>query len=244
MSELKDRLIFSQFSHKGNGPDPLHTHAISTVAAGFGDGQRRDFGIFILTQAYSQDPNNAVKGVALVSRAVATEIIQKFYYPILSQETNLPPLKDTLTQAVNETDRYVKAKLTETGIALTAAIIISEQLYLIHIGNNRAYLSSGTTFEQLTQDLNPSTDLSDDEAQQLIGYGKAHIAFSTHPLPTNAKVLLCNPGVWQVLEPDEIGAVLTRYDTPESACTALDALFEERDNGNVTAIFIQKPYAN
>lgn len=243
MSELKNRLIFSQLSHKGNGPDPLHTHAISTVAAGFGDGQRRDFGLFILTQGYSEDPNMAVKGVAMVSRAIATEIIQKFYYPVLSQEPNLPPLADTFSKAVTDTDTFLSTKPGSTAVALTAAVVIDGQLYLLHTGNNRAYLANGDKLQQLTKDHSGAVPTAD-ELRQMVGYGNVQVDFSTHQLATNTKVMLCNPGVWQVIALEEIAAVLGNYGSPESATQALDALFEERDNGNVTAILLQKPYAN
>ncbi|MCB9437448.1 MAG: hypothetical protein H6673_10710 [Anaerolineales bacterium] len=243
MSELKNRLIFSQLSHKGNGPDPLHTHAISTVAAGFGDGQRRDFGLFILTQGYSENPSMAVKGAAMVSRAIANEVIQKFYYPVLSQDLNLPPLADTFTKTVTDTDHYLSTKLGNTAVALTAAVVIDGQLYLVHTGNNRAYLTNGDKLQQLTKDHSSATPTAD-ELRQMVGYGNVQIDFSTHQLPANAKIMICNSGVWQVIASEEIAAVLSNYGTPESATQALDALFEERDNGNVTAILIQKPYAN
>jgi serine/threonine protein phosphatase PrpC len=126
--------------------------------------------------------------------------------------------------------------LPGSGTTLTTALVFSRQVFLIHVGDSRAYFL-GKEIRQLTHDhslvqrLIDQGHISTDDAARfaqrnvlLKAVGQLEnieTDFMTVPWEPGARLLLCSDGLWGVLADDQMLKISREHASPQEAAQAL-----------------------
>lgn len=145
----------------------------------------------------------------------------------------------------------------EVGTTLTWGFIMWPMLYLVHIGDSRAYLSRNGELFRLTRDHNLADRmirkgvLTEEQARNsrfgsiltnvITADGReVHAELHQLPLEPNDVILLCTDGLYDEMTDSEIGALLRLVLDPAMVAPAVEQLIESaKTNGgrdNVTAL--------
>jgi PPM family protein phosphatase len=160
--------------------------------------------------------------------------------------------RERIIAAVQDANEAVRARartlnLQMLGTTLAGAIILSpEKAFLFNVGDSRIYRVRGETIDQMTSDQ-ASIDATDNQTS----YAKAKLtAFVGQFQPILPQLipcdlqkddilLICSDGLWGLVEPHEISAVVGRY-APQKAVDVLIQMVHERGaRDNVTVTIIQ-----
>jgi protein phosphatase len=199
----------------------------------------------------------------LAAQTIARHVTREIILPWLA---NAPPdadqktILDVLSEAFEAADAAVNAAVPEGGTTATAAIIRDGMVYVVHIGDSRAYLITDNMreIEQLTRDqslparLVELGKLSPDELRihpqrnviySAIGKGEGfHIHTDVRRLPPASCLLLCSDGLWEPVVETRMLEILRGSPNPQEACKQL--VTEANMNGgpdNITVVLVQMP---
>ncbi len=148
-------------------------------------------------------------------------------------------IQEILQGAMIAANQGVLRHFPGSGTTLTAALVFSNQLFLAHVGDSRAYLV-GPEIKQVTRDHSLVQRLIDigqitpDEASRFaqrnvllraIGQtDELEPEFLTMPWETGARLLLCSDGLWGAVDDARILETVTHAASPHAACEALVGL--------------------
>lgn len=195
-----------------------------------------------------------------IASNLATQLILKHYYGDSARDVLL-----SLKRALELTNAAILKRATEpkkSKMATTVVCVVvrGAELYVVHVGDSRAYLLADGKCYQLTRD---HSWLEDQIEQNLMTRAQAEKhpsrniivrALGTHagakPDVLNAatlggagRLLLCTDGLYDTLEPREL-ALLMAEDTPESASQSLVArALANGGTDNVSALVVDVRYA-
>jgi len=211
-------------------------------AAGFTDvGKTREKNqdvIFVSTEPVGPLPNLFIvadgmgghnAGEIASEKAVDVVVYYLKRYPVpglLLQEDFL----DLLVSAVHEANNKIWAvadhdkALEGMGTTFTACVIANEKMYVVHVGDSRAYAVKSRSIKQLTNDHTYTNDLikageiTKEEAGEhpnrhmltrVLGMnGNLEVDGFVHSLDETAAVLLCSDGLTNMLEDKEIRKIV------------------------------------
>jgi protein phosphatase len=140
------------------------------------------------------------------------------------------------------------------GTTLTLAVSLAADLFVVHVGDSRAYLFRGGQLRQLTRDQTVVQSLLDagvlthQEAAthhmrhiltQALGQhaGKLRIEVQRLKLENGDCLLLCTDGLTEMINDPQIAAVLTETRKAEEHCRALlDQALEAGGKDNITVV--------
>ena len=164
------------------------------------------------------------------------------------------------------TDRYRKAdaairdhaqanpSLAKMGTTLTLAVSLADDLFIIHVGDSRAYLLRGGELKQLTRDQTVVQSLVDagvlthQEAAthnmrhvltQALGQhaGKLRIEVQRIKLEDGDGLLICTDGLTEMISDADIASVLSQQGAAEEHCQALlERAMDAGGKDNITVI--------
>ena len=217
------------------------------------------FGLFLVADGMGGHKGGELAS-ALATRVVAESVLQQFYLPWLTSDTEdtMPqrPVNEVILEAVNEANLAVHRIAPEAGTTLTCALVQGTNAYIAHVGDSRAYLVRQGRLEQITQDhsllarlielgqISPEEVASHPQRNVLykaIGQGTTlEVDFYLQSLPTNSYLLLCSDGLWGFVEEEVMAAIVRETPTPQEACYQL--VREANACGgedNITAILVQ-----
>ena len=155
----------------------------------------------------------------------------------------------TLTER-SEADR----RLFGMGTTLTAAYSIGVDLFIIHLGDSRAYLYRNGDLMQLTKDHTVAQAMADagyiapEEVRHhhkrnvltnFLGghHGKVKADVRWLRLADGDRLLLCSDGLNDMVDDSAITQILQKHDNPQQAAqTLLDAALARGGSDNVTVI--------
>lgn len=143
-----------------------------------------------------------------------------------------------------------------TGMATTMTVCYSTgpKLFVMHVGDSRAYIYSGGTLRRLTKDHNLGQVLIDSgvvppdspkakKLQHVLtnvlgGNDKSvEVDVDSCVLSDGDRVLLCSDGLYSELSDEEISQVLEQHPEPDDACQALiDMTLSRPARDNVTVV--------
>jgi protein phosphatase len=172
-----------------------------------------------------------------------------------NEEARLQAVRDGLDrldrQLVQEAqDNPVLAGM---GTTLTAATIVGADLFIVHVGDSRAYLFRQGRLEQVTRDHTLAQTMVDagwlgaEEARKsrmrsvltnALG-GQRGVQGEIHkvPLTDRDRILLCTDGLTDCVEDGRIADLLGRHPQPEEACQMLvEAALEAGGRDNITVV--------
>lgn len=192
----------------------------------------------------------------------AVEAITRCLTPeALSEAADAMP--DLIQSAIQEANReIVQASLQDSsmrgmGTTATVAVIVSEKVYVGHIGDSRAYHIRGTEITQITEDhsvvaqLLRARAITPAEAQRhpyrnvitrCLGMQMEIEAdtFEVEWLPGD-RILLCSDGLSGLVSDPEMAEMANAASEPQEACERLVALAMERGGyDNITVVLLSK----
>jgi len=158
---------------------------------------------------------------------------------------------------VNEQVRERAARepgLAGMGTTLTGAYVLGHDLFVLHVGDSRAYLRHEGRFLRVTRDHTMAQEFvdlgvmseADAERHRLhhvltkaIGATEGELSGDFHHFDVahGDRLVLCSDGLTNVVTEAEIAAILSQYPDSEKACRALvDGALERGAPDNVTVI--------
>ncbi|MDX1616017.1 MAG: PP2C family serine/threonine-protein phosphatase [Candidatus Promineifilaceae bacterium] len=230
-------------AHSG-GQEPLLSFGLYVVADGMGG-----------HHAGHEASRNA-------ARIVARLVLERIYLPLLrhldgGRWSPPEPIRDVMLDAVQEANRTIHNEDPEKdgGTTLTAALVFGRRLYIVHVGDSRAYLLDGGELKQITTDhsyvrrLMDAGQLTAEEAAvhpqrnmlyKAVGAGGAlEIDTFTQVLPRQGKLLLCSDGLWGLVSDAAIRGVLNGARNIQGAADELvDLALKGGGHDNITVIVV------
>jgi PPM family protein phosphatase len=161
-------------------------------------------------------------------------------------------LRQADTRIIEEQEQH--PELRGMGTTLTMAYQLDWQLFVVHVGDSRAYVYRNQELHQLTQDHTVTADLVrkgqllPEEASRhhlrkvitnVVGGQEAgiHVEAQALDLQPGDRILLCSDGLTEMVSNDEIAATLDALDDPELACRNLvERANDAGGRDNVTVI--------
>ena len=259
ISSSNEHLIFGQSTDVGMVRSNNQDSALSYFFTSRSADQRPDFGLFIVADGMGGH-HDGEKASALAVRTVAADVTNHVYLPLLNgdNDADRPPITEALIGAVQKANADIISGVPEGGTTLTAAAVIGDLAYIVHVGDSRVYLITKDGLEQITRDhslvqrlieLDQLTrEEADEHPQKNVLYralGQSEtleVDALTRRLPPNSRLLLCSDGLWNLVEEKDIVEISMSHNNPQEACDKLVALANKRGGtDNITAILLQIP---
>jgi len=171
-------------------------------------------------------------------------------------------IETTMREIIEKANDIIYQKSSEPGpyfgmgTTLLMAIFLGKKLYVIHIGDSRAYLMRDGVIKQLTTDhsyveeLIKNGSITRVEAEH---HPQKHIItralgcfqsvdtdISSFDILHNDIFILCTDGLTNMLSDDKIKSIVEKHEDPQLACTEL--VEEANTNGgidNITVVIIR-----
>jgi protein phosphatase len=199
----------------------------------------------------------------IASGAIVNTIAQKALKEHMLQQVTQGVSQDAsewLRSAVEEANKTVfelrKSAGTDMGSTLVSAVLQGNMAYIAHVGDSRAYMLNSQGIRQLTTDhslverLIATNQITREEArhhpQRNVIYRtigdkmKVDVDISTHALSPGDQLLLCSDGLSGMVDDQTIYRIVSKADSPQSACEALiDAANAAGGDDNITVIIIR-----
>lgn len=215
------------------------------------------FGIFIVADGMGGHLNGEVAS-GTAARTVADYLLSKVYLPLLSGKGSQEgeSIHEIMESAVREAQRAVQRSAPGGGTTLTAAMVMGDQITLIHVGDSRAYLIfPDRRIEAITQDhslvrrLQELGQINEKEASvhpqrnvlyRALGQSEPFRPdISTLTTPHPGYLLLCSDGLWGSVPDDEINRIVQSEISPSLACHRLiEAANEAGGPDNITVVLV------
>jgi PPM family protein phosphatase len=197
------------------------------------------------------------------SRMVARAVLDKLYLPMLQGKeprgSHGPsaPIGDVMQGAVQAANQGIHTDEPDqdSGTTLTAALVFGRRLYVVHVGDSRAYLSTEDGLKQLTTDhsyvrrLLEAGQLTAEEAAshpqrnmlyKAVGQGgELEIDTFTQALPEKGRLLLCSDGLWGLVPNEVIQSLLQKSnDLQQMADTLVNLALDAGGYDNISAVIV------
>jgi PPM family protein phosphatase len=234
------------FSALTGGQEPLHPFGLYIVADGMGG------------------HHAGHQASRMASRIVADQILTQTYLPLMRQmgegraAAPSQPIQEVLLEAAAAANMALvnHEPDKDSGTTLTAALVFGRRLYLVHVGDSRAYLLHGEKFQLLTTDHSYVRRLQDvgqitaEEAAvhpnrnvlyRAVGQGpELEIDTFTRSLPAEGKLLLCSDGLWGLV-PDQVMQAILEGDKPlqAKADQLVELALQAGGHDNITAVLVE-----
>lgn len=253
------RVEFASRSHIGRVRQRNEDTCFSFLSQAGGTEPLPLFGLFIVADGMGGH-NDGHRASKLVVRTAAQHIMDRLYRSLLHEGHNgiQQPVQEAMEQAVMQANQALAGTETgkEMGTTLTAAVILGSRLFLVHIGDSRAYLLHEDDFTLVTTDhsfvqaLQDAGQLTREEAaihpnrnllyRALMGEAMEEpIDVFTRPLPPRGTLLLCSDGLWGAVDDSITAAILQQSNSLQAKADRL--LQEALDAGgsdNITMILV------
>ncbi len=194
------------------------------------------------------------------TRIVAGYVTREFLVPFIvnhEQDTNLTPISEVLVRAIETANVIVSRQAPNSGTTLTVALVLTNRVYLAHVGDTRAYVLSQGALRQITQDhslkaqieARVKTDPNVDTLQvnrnilyKALGQEQSvEVDTYLHDLPPASCLLMCTDGLWDKVPEGEILDTMCEASTPAAAVQQLiDKANQTGGDDNITAILVAR----
>lgn len=256
-NQVEPRLEVASRCHVGRVRPRNEDSCISFVSQAGGTEPLPLFGLFIVADGMGGH-NDGHRASKLVARTVAQHVLERLYYSLLQDgHHGAPqPVQEIMEQAVTLANEALSAPDSgkEMGTTLTAAIILGSRLFLVHVGDSRAYLMSEADLSLITTDhtfvqaLQDAGQLTAEEAaihpnrnllyRSLMGEAMQEpVDVFTRSLPSQGVLVLCSDGLWGSVDEQTIASVLDEdIDLQDKAERLLEKALEAGGTDNITVV--------
>lgn len=171
-------------------------------------------------------------------------------------------LKSLLNEAIINTNKVIYERsleddsLSGMGTTIAVTLVRDGELYVAHVGDSRAYmLSENGELMRLTEDhtvvsgwISRGMITKEDARRYPMGHKltravgvKDEVEVDIEVFPyTNELVLLCSDGLTDMVEDEEISAVLAKTSDPQEACDRLVDLANQRGGRDDITVVVFK----
>ena len=193
-----------------------------------------------------------------VASKVAIQTLAEVLPLLNNNEMDPESLEDFLLNSILDIDSEIREtanaddRLSGMGTTLTALALYREKVYVLHIGDSRAYRLRGKEFSQLTKDHSVVQELIDSGAiteaeapfhpqrsvltNVLMGEGNITPLLISYDVKAGDKFLLCSDGLNNVLSNKEIHDALN---TSDPISTLIERTYSGGAPDNVTVIIAE-----
>jgi serine/threonine protein phosphatase PrpC len=193
-----------------------------------------------------------------VASRIAVQVLQRLAPTLASENIDEDSVEDLLMHSLHSIDEEITAVTNEDiekrgmGTTLTALLIRSNQISLLHVGDSRCYRLRGNTLEQLSNDHTVIQELLDQGAiteaeaaehpqrsmltQALRGDGDVTPVLQMYEVKKGDRYLLCSDGLSGVLTDKEIKVGLKKSNKDEAVTFLTDATYINGAPDNVTIL--------
>ena len=239
--ERNEDAVYTFVAQAGGGYQPLPPFGLFVVADGMGA---------------HYDGHKASK---IVSRAVAQHVLKTLYFPLLRGDESIArqPIQEVMEEAVQKANRALQLPEAdkEMGTTLTAVLVLGSRLFLVHVGDSRAYLfaedrlGSLTTDHSMVQALQDAGQLTAEQAAEhpnrnllyraLIGDELEQVDTFTQALPGRGLIMLCSDGLWGLVSDSDMAQILNQeISLQEKADGLVNKALEAGGPDNITVILV------
>ena len=152
--------------------------------------------------------------------------------------------------------RRARAKGSDLGSTVTAALIIGDVVTIANVGDSRTYLLRNGHLEQITQDHSLVARLVDagvigpeevrthpqrNQIYRCLGHkSTVEVDTFTVQLRRGDRVILCSDGLWEMVVDEEIRRIVEQAHSPQQACDALvEAANRAGGEDNIAVIVVE-----
>ncbi len=194
-----------------------------------------------------------------VAGELTVQHVRDAYYQ--NQQDNIPTaLQKAIVRAneaihqANEAERARGNSDFGMGATCVAAVLHEQKLYAANVGDSRVYVLHDGQLRQVTRDhsvvaqmvergeITPAQARTHEDRNKIYrSLGEkadVEVDLFTEPVQEGDTLLLCTDGLWELLEDDEIRAIIERYGPEESAQQLIARANEAGGTDNVTAIVV------
>ncbi len=241
---------------RGNNQDSMYALFGTSTSAE----SQPDFGLFIVADGMGGHHDGELAS-AVAIRTIAQYMMENFFIHLMKRampESERPVLSEVLGTAIQKANEAVSEEIPEGGTTVTAAAILSDLVYIAHVGDSRAYLITADGIEQITRDhslvqrLIELDQLTPEEAAthpqrnvlyRAIGQSEnLEIDAVTRRLTPGVRLLLCSDGLWNQVGESNLLQIVRAAKTPQEACDQLITVANDRGGpDNITVVIIQIP---
>jgi protein phosphatase len=200
------------------------------------------FGVFIVADGLGGQRDGQVASELSV-RAVASHLIRAVYAPLVAaqvQDSEMPPLNESLAASVESANRAVIHGTKGGGSTLTALVLLDRMVYVIHVGDTRAYVIDTGSLSLLTSDHSLASRLMEVQGSSELDIADSperHTLYKAlgqptspepdiryHSIAPGSHLLLCSDGLWGFVSERDILEAFRTLDDAQSICTHLAKL--------------------
>ena len=190
------------------------------------------------------------------SATVISDYIVKSYSPKMNSASLENMLRAAVASANTEVYELANEKDEHKGMGTTVVVaFVAENLaHIVHVGDSRAYLITGSEIEQLTTDhsvvqaMVNNGEISEEEAKIHPRKNVITRAIGTEPevrcdynialKPENAVLLICTDGLSNHLDEQNLFDIVKNTPQEETAQMLIDKANEAGGTDNITAVLI------
>lgn len=178
----------------------------------------------------------------------------------VTREAELEALRERAREYLKKANRQLRDRAAQEpnlqgmGTTFTGAYVVARDLFILHVGDSRAYLHHGGRFQRVTRDHTLAQEFvdlgmmseADAEKHRLhhvltkaVGAAEGDLAgdFLHFEVADGDRLILCSDGLTNVVSDAYIEAALREHLTSQAACQALvDQALEHGAPDNVTVI--------
>lgn len=263
-SNLSQRLSGNEYavaSCQSIGMERTHNEDTLFVINSFINGYETpvSFGIYLIADGMGGHQSGEVAS-SLAARTVGQYIIEQVFQEIIFNKLAIPhdELRHVLFNALEKAQRLILQRVPGGGTTLTAALIISDQVFTIHVGDSRLYvmdahgvLNLRTKDHSLVKRLVDLGEITADEAlthpQRNVLYralgqeDPLEADFSQFTIHPGERILICSDGLTGVVQENQIKKIMQANNRLENLA---DELVEEANHAggpdNISVIVIQR----
>lgn len=154
----------------------------------------------------------------------------------------------------NEAERAKGDSSFSMGATCVAAVLHEQTLYAANVGDSRAYVLHDGHLRQVTRDhsivaqlvergeITPAQVRTHEKRNQIyrsLGESDVEIDLFTEPVQEGDTLILCTDGLWEMLEDEELSAIVEQHGPDESVQHLIARANEAGGPDNVTAIVVR-----
>ena len=218
------------------------------------------FGLYIVADGMGgHEHGEEASGVAV--RAMASHVISRLLNPMI----DLPPqspvesIQQIMQDGIQSAHSAILSQAPGGGTTLTAILILSDQMTIVHVGDSRAYaLQQDGHIEMLTRDhslVNRLVELGQITSAEAAVHPQRNVLYRalgqgepvdaeviSAPFPRSGHLLLCSDGLWGVVPESQVTEIVFSTSSPCQACQNLVIAANQAGGpDNISVILLRLP---
>ena len=164
-------------------------------------------------------------------------------------------LANAAVYRANEAERARGVGDFEMGATCVAAVLHEQMLYAANVGDSRVYVLHAGQLRQITRDhsvvaqmvergeITPAQVRTHEKRNQIYralgSSGAVEVDLFTEPVQEGDTLILCTDGLWEMMEDDDLRAIVEQYSTEESVQRLIARANDAGGPDNVTAMVVR-----